>query len=269
MLASTHTSLRRGKWTPKGDGSRGTVTLLTGCVMEGIFTETNRATERTLEHNDYRMVEPARGQGCCGALHAHAGDIEKARELARRNVAAFERIESDYIVATAAGCGAMMKEYGQLLHDDPEWAARAEAVARRVRDVSELLAAAGPKPAGTLPIRVTYDAPCHLLHAQRISRQPIAVLQAVRGATLVPLEGADQCCGSAGIFNFIVPEVADAVLDPKLRNIRESEAKWVATGNPGCLMQIGAGMLRNGIRAEAVHPVELLDAAYAKDESAR
>jgi glycolate oxidase iron-sulfur subunit len=263
MLSSTRTSLDARAYTPKGDGSRGTVALLTGCVMEGLFTRANRAAERTLVANDYRMTS-APGQRCCGALHAHAGDLKSARALAKRNVAAFEHSGAEYVTVTAAGCGAMMKEYGQLLHDDPKWAARAEAVSRRVRDVTELLAAAGPKPAGPLPLTVTYDAPCHLLHAQRVSTPPVAVLSAIQGLELVPLTDADQCCGSAGIYNLIEPETSDAVLAPKLRHIEATGAKWVATGNPGCLMQIGAGVRRAGIDAEVVHPVELLDAAYGR-----
>jgi glycolate oxidase iron-sulfur subunit len=156
----------------------------------------------------------------------------------------------------------MMKEYGQLLADDPHWSARAEAMADKVRDVTELLAAAGPVPAGELSLKVTYDAPCHLLHAQRVVQPPLRVLAAIPGLEVVPLVDADQCCGSAGIYNLVEPETSDAVLAPKLANIRASGAQWVATGNPGCLMQIGAGMRRAGMSARAIHPVDLLDAAY-------
>ena len=262
MLAASDPPIERRRWTPKGDGSQGTTAVLTGCVMEGLFAQTNRATARVLEENGYRLV-PVAGQRCCGALHAHAGDLAGARALAQENVAAFERVETDHIAVNAAGCGAMMKEYGQLFHDDPEWAERARRVSERVRDVSELLVAAGPKPAGPLEVTVTYDAPCHLLHAQRIAAAPLAVLKAVQRLSLVPLEGAEHCCGAAGIYNLIEPNTSDAVLQPKLRNIRETGAPWVATGNPGCLMQIGAGLRRHGIRADAVHPVDILDAAYA------
>jgi glycolate oxidase iron-sulfur subunit len=129
--------------------------------------------------------------------------------------------------------------------------------------VSELLVAAGPKPAGPLEVKVTYDAPCHLLHAQRVAAPPLAVLQAVQRLSLVPLEGAEHCCGAAGIYNLIEPGTSDAVLQPKLHNIRETGAPWVATGNPGCLMQIGAGLRRHGVRCDAVHPIDILDAAYA------
>ena len=263
MLESTRSPIKRRKYEPKGDGARGTTALLTGCVMEGLYADTNRATERTLTVNGYRMVT-APGQRCCGALHAHAGDDDAARKLARANVAAFERSGADYIVANAAGCGAMMKEYGALLVEDPEWHGRAEAVAARVRDVSELLAAAGPRPGGEVPVTVTYDAPCHLMHAQRVVTAPLAVLGAVPGLTRVPLEGSEHCCGSAGIYNLIEPDVSDRVLAPKLANIAATSAPLVVTGNPGCLMQIGAGLRQARMKARVVHPVDVLDASYGE-----
>ncbi|MDB4887044.1 MAG: protein of unknown function cysteine-rich region domain protein [Gemmatimonadetes bacterium] len=263
MLESTRRALGAGPYAATGDGARGTATLLTGCVMEGLFTETNRATERTLTVNGYDMVS-TRGQRCCGALHAHAGDERRARALAKKNIAAFERSGTDYIVVNAAGCGAMMKEYPHLLAREPRWAERASRVSQRVRDVSELLAEAGPAPGGPLPISVTYDAPCHLLHAQRIATPPLAVLGAVPGLTLVPLPGSEHCCGSAGIYNLVEPDVSDRVLAPKLANIAGTGAKFVATGNPGCLMQIGAGLHQSGIASRAVHPVDILDESYRR-----
>jgi glycolate oxidase iron-sulfur subunit len=262
MLESTRGAVARRRYDASGDGSRGTATLLTGCVMEGLFGDTNAATERTLVTNDYRVVATD-GQRCCGALHAHAGDDQAARELARANIAAFERTNADYVAVNAAGCGAMMKEYAQLLADDPAWRERAANVSAKVRDISELLAHAGPRPGGALPLTVTYDAPCHLLHAQRIATPPLAVLAAVPGLSLVPLEGSEHCCGSAGIYNLIEPDVSDRVLAPKLANIAATNATMVATGNPGCLMQIGAGLHQAGMRCRAVHPVDLLDASYA------
>jgi len=263
MLESTRSPLKRKKYGPESDGTRGTAALLTGCVMEGLYADTNRATERTLTANGYRMAA-APGQRCCGALHVHAGDADTARKLARANVAAFEKSGADYIVANAAGCGAMMKEYGALLVDDPDWHERAEALAARVRDVSELLAAAGPRPGGELPLTVTYDAPCHLMHAQRVVAAPLAVLSAVPGLTRVPLEGSEHCCGSAGIYNLIETDVSDRVLAPKLANIAATSVPLVVTGNPGCLMQIGAGLRQARMKARVVHPVDLLDASYGK-----
>jgi glycolate oxidase iron-sulfur subunit len=267
MLSSTSRSSDEGEgregYHAPGNGIRGNVALLTGCVMEGLFADVNAATERTLVVNDYVVKRPA-GQVCCGALHAHAGDDETARELARANVAAFESDQNDYICVNAAGCGAMMKEYGHLLADDPQWRGRAAAVSAKVRDVSELLSTAGPKRGGSLPVRVAYDAPCHLLHAQRISAPPLDVLRAIPDLELVPLAESDVCCGSAGIYNLVEPETSNVVLDRKLGNLEQANADVVATGNPGCMMQIGAGLLRAGSRTSTVHPVELLDRSYRR-----
>ncbi|MEA2765210.1 MAG: glycolate oxidase iron-sulfur subunit [Gemmatimonadaceae bacterium] len=262
MLASTGRSIERSPYRAGSRGERGRVATLRGCVMDGLFSATNRATERVLKVNGYAMVD-APGQQCCGALHAHAGDLENARKLARRNIAAFERSGAEFVAVNAAGCGATMKEYGHLLKDDHYWHERASAFGLRVRDVSELLAAAGPRAGGPLPLRVTYDAPCHLQHAQRVTQAPLSMLAAIPGLELVPLHDSDQCCGSAGIYNLIEPATSDAVLAPKLANIRATGAPWVATGNPGCLMQIGAGLIRADIPARSIHPVDLLDASYA------
>lgn len=269
MLAAT----ARGEstaWTPRGDGSRGSVSLLTGCVMEGLLAPLNRATERVLVQNDHEL-RAVPNQGCCGALHAHAGDLRRARELAKRNIAAFEAADADFIAMNSAGCGAMCRAYGHLLADEPTWAARATAFGERVRDVHELLAAAGPKPTPRVsePMIVAWDAPCHLQHGQRIADPPLQVLSAVGTLELRPLEGSDQCCGSAGIYNIAQPQVADRVLAPKLAAIRASGAAIVATANPGCLMQIGGGLLRNAAPVKARHSVELLDDAYARDAGTR
>ena len=263
MLASTRNVLPEREYDFGMPGSRGAVALLQGCVMNGLFARTNRATRRTLRANDYR-IRGAPGQACCGALHAHAGDLDTARTLAKRNIEAFERAGADFIAVNAAGCGAMMKEYGHLLADDAAWAERASTISARVRDVSELLAAAGPRVGGSLPLRVTYDAPCHLLHAQRIATPPLTVLAAIPDVTLIPLVDSDQCCGAAGIYNLVEPETSNAVLAPKLRHIASTGADWVTTGNPGCLMQIGAGLRRAGARARVIHPIDLLDASYAE-----
>ena len=265
MLASTRAVLRTRTYALPTQPTLGDVTLLHGCVMQGLLTATNDATVRTLAVNGYRVVETA-AQGCCGALHAHAGDMATARTLARANISAFEATPDALIAINAAGCGAMLKQYAHLLHDDPEWHARAIAVSARARDATELLAAAGPKRAALpLPLHVTYDAPCHLQHAQRLTTPPLAVLDAIGNLTRVPLDDSDQCCGSAGIYNLIEPAVSDAVLAPKLRNIAATGATLVVTGNPGCLMQIGAGLLRAGSTVRVVHPIDLLDAAYAAD----
>jgi glycolate oxidase iron-sulfur subunit len=238
--------------------------------MEGLFSDINRATERVLVTNGYRVVE-APGQVCCGALHAHAGDDPTARELARTNIAAFEQSGAEFIALNSAGCGAMCRSYGHLLAHDKQWAARANAFSAKVRDASELLAAAGPAatPAVTHPTRVAWDAPCHLEHGQRVVDPPLQLLRATGTIALTPLAGSDQCCGSAGIFNLVQPMVAERVLEPKLEAIRESGAEIVATANPGCLMQIGGGLILEGSAVEARHPIELLDAAYASQRPTR
>ena len=261
MLASS-TPRQSRPYASRTAATRGTAAVLQGCVMRGLFAHVNRATERTLATNGYRLVD-APGQRCCGALHAHAGDLDGARALARRNIEAFERSAADAIAVNASGCGLMIKEYGHLLAHDPAWSARAAAVSTRARDISELLVAAGPTRGAPIPERAAYDAPCHLVHGQHLVHEPLAVLGAVPSLTVTPLPNADQCCGSAGIYSLVQPRLAQDVLAPKLAEIASTGASLVATGNPGCMMHIGAGLLRAGIPARTVHPVELLDAAYA------
>ncbi len=264
MLASTARNATPA-WTPRAAATRATVATLDGCVMEGLFAEVNRATERVLAANGYAL-RAAPGQQCCGALHVHAGDAETARRLARTNIAAFEASGAEFVASNSAGCGAMMKEYGQLLANDPAWRERARAFGARVRDASELLAAAGPREGAPIRRRITYDAPCHLEHAQKLSAPPLKVLAAIPELELVPLEDREQCCGSAGIFNLIEPGVSQRVLAAKMDCIAATGAPIVATGNPGCLMQIGAGLVRDGRGAVARHPIELLDESYAAAE---
>lgn len=240
------------------------VALLGGCVMEGLFAEANRATRRVLEINGCEVVE-APGQACCGALHSHAGQREMAREMSRKNIQAFDESGCELIITNAAGCGAAMKEYGDLLSDDPQWAERARALSSRVRDISEFLIERGlTPPEGRINRRVAYDAPCHLLHAQRVVEAPLAILKAIPGIELVALGGSESCCGGAGIYNLQHADLSDEILSEKIENIKASRAEVIATGNPGCIMQIGAGVLMNDISVEVIHPIELLDAAYAK-----
>jgi glycolate oxidase iron-sulfur subunit len=266
-MAMLHSTRRRRRPKPgskqtASTGMRGTVALLTGCVMEGLFADVNRATERVLLANDYTL-RPAPGQQCCGALHAHAGDAEAARRLARANIAAFEQANVEHICVNAAGCGAMMKDYPHLLAHDPAWRERAAAIAAKVRDVSELLSVAGPSRGGPVKQRVSYDAPCHLVHAQRISVPPLDVLRAIPELELIPLTESDVCCGSAGIYNLVEPDTSNVVLQRKLAHIAAANPDLVVTGNPGCMMQIGAGLVRARTRQQAVHPIELLDESYA------
>ncbi len=226
------------------------VLLFRGCIMDGLFSHVHDATIRTLAVNGYATAEvPA--QVCCGALHAHAGLADDARALARANLAAFGDGAAP-IVVNSAGCGAQLKGYGD------------KAFAARVRDVTELLAAAGPVPGAAIQGRVAYDPPCHLLHAQRIAEAPLRVLAAVPGLELLTLPDAAQCCGGAGMYTLVEPALSRAVLAPKLAALRAAAPDAVATGNPGCVMQIGAGLRAAGLSVPTVHPVELLDASYRR-----
>jgi glycolate oxidase iron-sulfur subunit len=249
----------QGDTTGTTGPARPTVALFKGCVMDTLFRHVNDATRRTLQFNGYDVIE-VEGQSCCGALHEHAGDRATAAALARRNIAALAG-SADYIVTNSAGCGALLKDYGHLLHGDME----AAAVGAKVRDVSELLAAAGPRPGAPLELDVAYDAPCHLQHAQRVHDAPLAVLRAIPGLELRLLPGSDLCCGSAGIYSVLRPAMARAVLSSKIEAIAAAEPRprVVATGNPGCLMQIGAGLIAAGLDIAVAHPVELLDESYA------
>jgi glycolate oxidase iron-sulfur subunit len=230
---------------------RGTVALLTGCVQAVLFAETNAATARLLARAGYRVLVPPE-QGCCGALHLHWGDRAAARRLARVDVRAFAG--ADWIVTNAAGCGTAMREYGHLLAGE----AGAEAVAGRVRDVSELLAEALPEPRHALGLTVTYHEPCHLAHGQRVREAPRALLRAIPGLRLVELTESDLCCGSAGVYNLMEPEIAGRLLARKLDRIVETGAEVVVSGNPGCLLQLRAGIAERGLPIRAHHPVDLL-----------
>ena len=247
---------------PSQGQERGRVLLLTGCVTPHVLPRVNRATMRVLARNGYRVLTAA-SQPCCGALQAHANDLEGARGLARHHIAAFETSGADWLVVNAAGCGALMKDYGHLLAHDSDFAGRARAFDSRVRDVSELLAAAPLQgPLRSVPLRVAYDDPCHLSHGQRIRRQPRELLRQVPGLELLDVPESDWCCGSAGTFNLFHPEMADALLDRKMAHLVSIRPDVVASGNPGCLLQLRQGAARHGMAAEILHPIEVLDRAY-------
>ena len=255
MLGATKPE-RRKQGTPTASYRRlpsSTVQLFRGCVQQGLFSHVHDATIRTLGVNGYEIRE-IRDQVCCGALHAHAGLLDEARALARRNVAAFGDSDEP-IVVNSAGCGALMKEYGHLLGDDA-----GGRMAARVRDVTELLDP--PLPGAPLDLHVAYDPPCHLIHAQRIVAQPLKLFAAIPLLELVAVPGAADCCGSAGLYTLLEPEMSRAVLRTKIERIRAAAPQVVATGNPGCLMQIGAGLAAAGAQARVRHPIELLDDSY-------
>jgi glycolate oxidase iron-sulfur subunit len=242
-----------GTFQPIGP-RRARVALFTGCVMEQMFGRVNRATLEVLRRNGCEVVVP-QTQVCCGALHVHNGQAEVARGLARQNLAAFPA-DVDAVIVNSAGCGAALKELG---HIAPE----ATPLAAKVKDISEFLVELGlltpPRP---IQRKVAYDDPCHLCHAQGIRAQPRALLRSIPGLHLVPLRGAENCCGSAGIYNTVHTELSLQILADKIAAIRESGADLVASGNPGCVMQIGAGLRRAGHDVTVAHPIELLAAAY-------
>jgi glycolate oxidase iron-sulfur subunit len=233
------------------------VALLHGCVQQALFPRVNRDTAFVLRACGCTIVH-ARRQRCCGALHAHSGDLDGARALARANIDAFEAAGADAIVVNAAGCGAMMKEYGELLEHDARYAARSARMARRVRDVAEFLVEVGVPAGAPLPLRVTYDAPCHLLHAQGIAHAPLDLLTAIPDLEHVPLKRADECCGGAGIYGLLHAELGGRILDDKVAAIRDTGADVVVTPNPGCAMQIGAGLRLAGVATPVLHPIELI-----------
>jgi len=242
---------------------RGTVALFTGCVMRAAFADTNAATARVLARNGIEVLVPAT-QTCCGALHAHAGERADARALAKRNISALEGLAVDAFVVNAAGCGANLKEYGWLLKDDREWSLRGERFSSRVKDASEYLADVGlAEPPGPVRATAAYDDPCHLIHGQKISAQPRALLAAIPDLVLVPLAEADWCCGSAGTYNVTQPELAARLGHRKVQHIVRSRAEMVVTANPGCQMQIEAALRREGAKTPVVHLMDLLDRAYA------
>jgi glycolate oxidase iron-sulfur subunit len=242
-------------------GKGSATAVLLGCVQEGLLSRVNRATKRVLEANGFRVVQLPK-QGCCGAIHAHTGDLEGARALARANLSIFEDAGVEVVAVNAAGCGATMKEYGHLLAQDPEYGERGRAFSEKVKDISELLGRPGLRRGGRLCCTVAYDAPCHLLHAQGVSTEPEFLLDAIPGLVRLPLAKHDECCGGAGVYGITHPELGGAIGKDKVLAILETGADVVATGNPGCMMQIGAGLRIEGARVDVVHPVELLDLSY-------
>ena len=244
-------------YRPRDNAGDGDVALFTGCVMGELFGDAHWASMRVLERSGARAFAP-RGQGCCGALSAHDGDLAQARRLARANIAAFEASGAKTIVVNSAGCGAAMKEYGELLAGDPDFADRAEAMAARVIDFSEYLAGRD-LPAGRLEGRIAYQDACHLAHAQGISAEPRALLGALDGCELVETEGADMCCGAAGIYSLIQPAMSGELRARKAAQFREHKPDVIVTANPGCQMQYEAAVREAGIEARVLHLAEALD----------
>ena len=247
--------------TPAQGRRRGTVAMLLGCVQREFFPGVNAATARVLSAEGFDVVAPA-SQQCCGALSAHSGREAEAQGFARALIDELDRAGVDFVVVNSAGCGSSMKEYAELLADDPSYAQRARAFAAKVRDVAEILVEVGPvAPRHPLPVTVAYHDACHLGHAQGVRAQPRALLRDIPGLQLREIPEGELCCGSAGIWNILFPEPARQLGDRKAGNVAATGAALLVTANPGCLMQIGSAFQRRGDRIGMAHTVEVIDAS--------
>lgn len=248
--------------TPAEAPRRARVAMLTGCVQAVVFGAHNRATARVLARNGCDVLAPE--QGCCGALNAHGGDHARAITMAKRTIETFEAAGAEMVIVNTSGCGAHMKAYGTLLAGEPAWTERAARFARTVQDLAEFLAREPLRgPLQAVPMTVTYHDPCHVVHGQKIRRQPRELLAQIPGLRVVDLPEADWCCGSAGIYNLTQPEMADRLLRRKVRHVESTGADAVVTANPGCILQIQAGLRARGHERPVLHLVEVLDRAYA------
>lgn len=250
------------EWTPARGTERGVVAFLAGCAMPVLYGATNHATVRMLARAGYRVWVPPT-QGCCGAVSSHDGDRRGAQAMARRNVEAFEAAGVVAVVSNAAGCGAALKGYAELLSSDALWAERAARLAGLARDFAEFLTEVGLPPAPRpQELTVTYHDPCHLAHGQQVREASRRLIRAVSGVRYVELKEADWCCGGAGSYTLLNPEMADKLLAHKVRHIQESGAAVIVTANPPCLMQIGMGLAKAGTPVRLMHLADFLDAAY-------
>ncbi|BCJ86701.1 (Fe-S)-binding protein [Effusibacillus dendaii] len=258
-VASPAARKERKRMLPAKGEKRLTVGLFTGCVMDVMFFDTNEATAKLLSAFGCDVVY-MEGQTCCGALHAHAGDKQEAKQLAKQNIEAFEQSGIDVLINNAGGCGAALKEYHHWFHGDPEWEERAERFVAAQRDMNELLATLPVPKMRSLPYRVTYQDSCHLAHGQKIRLQPRELIQSIPGIEYVELPEADRCCGSAGIYNLTNFDMSMQILDGKMKQVEGTKANLVVTSNPGCLLQMRAGIQRAGLEGQmrAVHIADLL-----------
>ena len=249
--------------TPARGEKRYRVAMLTGCAQDLIFSDVNRDTVEVLTRNGCEVITPA-SQGCCGSLHAHNGEWAMAQQLARQQIQQFPPEHFDAIITNAAGCGSHLKHYAKLLEDDPAYAQRARLWDAKVKDIHEWLVQIGLQtPSGNQPQQtVTYHEACHLCHGQKITAQPRQILKAIPNLNLIELPESMWCCGSAGIYNLVQPEMAGELLERKLKHIRSTGAQTVATGNPGCLLQILNGARKQNLPLRVVHPITLLAEAY-------
>ena len=251
-----------GRTFPPEGQRRHRVALMAGCIANVSFARLNEATVRVLQRNGCEVVVPD-GQGCCGALHLHSGLREDARNLARRNIDAVLAGNFDAVITNAAGCGSTLKEYGELLANDPEYAAKAHQFSGLMRDVTEFLGGIELNPRmGRVDATVTYQDSCHLAHGQRVRKPPRQLLAAVPGLTFREMPGSDLCCGSAGIYNVVQNEMSMQILAGKMKAVNATGANVIATANPGCLLQLQAGVRLHGSKQRVMHVIEILDLAY-------
>ena len=253
------------RFVPAEGERRHRVAFLTGCIMSLALAEAHRASLRVLARAGCDVHLPEHQQ-CCGALHVHGGARETARALARRNIDAFEADAYDAIVVNSAGCGSTLKEYGELLAEDPAYRDRAHALAAKVRDLSEFLVEI-ESPGGSAEVEreVIYQDACHLVHAQGISQQPRALLDAIPGVKLVETANPTVCCGAAGLYSATDTEVSLQILDEKLDAIQATGARTIVSGNPGCILHLRIGARRRGLDLQVMHLAEFLDTAYAAE----
>lgn len=267
LLAMIPTTDRRARGglpevIPAEGVRRARVGLLAGCVMSALFGHVHEAMARVLRHNGCEVIVP-RGYRCCGALNVHAGERDIAKAMARDVIDAFAPFDVDAIVLNSAGCGAVMKEYGELLRHDEQYAERGVAFASKVKDITEFLVDLGIRDDfGKITKRVTYQDACHLAHAQRVRRQPRKLLQSIPGLEYVEMQWADRCCGAAGVYSLTQPEMSARILAEKLDCIERTGADIVTLGNPGCHMQIQAGLMERGSSTQVRHLIEIVDDAY-------
>ncbi|WP_279620481.1 (Fe-S)-binding protein [Priestia megaterium] len=240
------------------------VAFLTGCIMDVMFSDINEATLNVLRRNGNDVVIPP-SQTCCGALHVHAGDRDMGRQLAKKNIEAFQH--ADTVIVNAAGCGCMLKEYPELFREeDQEWLEKAEVFAEKVQDISKYLHDTGYRPPQTtLHKRITYHDACHLAHGQGVREEPRDILLSIPGVEMVHMANADRCCGSAGIYNLTNPDMAGAVLQSKMEHVPH-DVEMISMGNPGCMLQMAVGVKKYGRSQQIVHTVQLLEWAYQKEE---
>lgn len=238
------------------------VAMLTGCVQSIFFSGVNEATARVLSENGCEVVVPS-PQGCCGALSVHSGRLSEGRDFARDTIKTFENLDVDALIINSAGCGSTVKDYGQILEEDGAFSGRAEALSIVTKDVTEFLSEIGlTGDLKELNLRVTYQDACHLGHAQRVKQPPREVMSQIPGLELIEMPESDVCCGSAGIYNLVQPEMSQGLLERKTENLSTVNVDYITAGNPGCLLQIKKGIDKRGLNIKTAHPIELLDWSY-------